>query len=68
MFGLPLEGEFVEEIQVDVDGLIVEILVVDSGLADPIASLCLQEVAEDISKGLVADDLLYQIVVVFLTL
>jgi hypothetical protein len=39
VFRLLLEGEFVEEVEVDVDGFVVQVLVVDAGLADPVARL-----------------------------
>jgi hypothetical protein len=68
LFDLFFQGELIEKIQVDVDGFIMQIFIIDPRLADPISSLCLQKVAEDITKCLVADYFLYQIIVVFLTL
>jgi hypothetical protein len=46
----------------------MQIFIINSGLTNPISSLSLQKVSEDIAKGLVADNLLNQVIIVLLTL
>jgi hypothetical protein len=57
-----------EEVQVDGNCLFVQSFIIDPGFADPALGFLFQEHLEEVSQGLVADDLLDEFIVVFLAL